>query len=77
MTPSAVGVEKKHTYWSSVCTSGWVDVEFKSRHEAPDVLPPGLRMTLKDIDANDMAWCYRDDMGVLMVPSWVLEPWHR
>jgi hypothetical protein len=71
------GVEKKHVYWSSVATSGWVDVEWKSRHEAPDRLPPGLRATLKDIDEYGDAFLYRDDMGVLRVPAHVLEPWHR
>lgn len=72
-----IGVQEQHTYWSSVCTSGWVDVEWKARHDAPDRLPPGYRMTLKDIDRDDMATCYRTDLGVIRVPSWVLEPWHR
>lgn len=70
------GVDKAHLYWSSVCTSGWVDVEWKARHDAPDVLPPGLRATLKAIEGND-AYLYRNDLGVLRVPAHTLEPWHR
>ena len=70
-------VDPIHVYWSSVCTSGWVDVEWKARHEAPDRLPPGCRVTLKHIDKADNAWVYRDDMGVMRMPAWVLEPYHR
>lgn len=78
MTKSKVfGVDQKHTAWSSVCTSGWVDVEWKARHDAPDRLPPGYRMTLKHVDAVGDAWLYRNDIGVIRVPSHVLEPWHR
>lgn len=70
------GVKPQHLYWSSVATSGWVDVEWKARHDAPDVLPPGLRATLKAIEGNN-AFLYRTDLGVLRVPAHVLEPWHR
>lgn len=71
------GVDQKHTYWSSVATSGWVDVDWAARDDAPSVLPPGTRATLKHVDRNDNAYLYRSDLGVLRVPSWVLEPWHR
>lgn len=78
------GVEKKHVYWSSVATSGWVDVEWAARgfreevgvQGALRVLPPGLRATLKSVEGNN-AFLYRDDMGVMRVPAHVLEPWHR
>lgn len=78
------GVTSTHTYWSSVCTSGWVDVEVAYRgftdeigsQGAPRMLPPGLRATLKDVVGND-AFIFRDDMGVMRVPAHVLEPWHR
>lgn len=70
------GVTEQHLPWSSVATSGWVDVEWKARHDAPDVLPPGLRATLKHLKGND-AYLYRTDLGVLRVPAHVLEPWHR
>lgn len=70
-------VKPEHTVWASVATAGWVDVEWKNRHEAPDRLPPGLRMTLKHVDREDQAWVYRDDMGVMRVPAWCLDPWDR
>lgn len=71
------GVERKHIYWSSVATSGWVDVEWAARSDAPTVLPPGTRASLKHIDEYDNAYLYRSDLGVLRVPAHVLEPWHR
>ena len=78
------GVKPYHTAWSSVCTSGWVEVEEASRGYRDEIgsqgalrkLPPGLRATLKDVVDND-AYIYRDDMGVMRVPAHVLEPWHR
>jgi len=76
--PADYGVKPKHTVWSSVCTSGYVDVEWGSRSSGvPTTLPPGYRMILKDIDSDDIATCYRDDVGVIRVPAWTLEPWHR
>jgi hypothetical protein len=72
-----IPVERKHTYWSSVATSGWVDVDWASREDAPTVLPPGTRATLKHIDEYGDAFLYRTDLGVLRVPSHTLEAWHR
>lgn len=78
------GVTPTHMHWSSVCTSGWVDVDWAARGFRDEVgsqgalreLPPGLRATLKSVEGNH-AFLYRDDMGVMRVPAHVLEPWHR
>jgi len=78
-------VKSQHISWASVCTSGWVDVEWAARGFREDVggesayrhLPPGYRVSLKHIDKDDMAYVYRGDTGVMKVPAWCLEPWQR
>ena len=70
-------VKPEHIAWSSVITAGPVDIEWKSRHEGPDHLPGGYRMSLRDIDKQDIATCYREEIGVVRLPAWCLDPWDR
>jgi hypothetical protein len=83
MVPSEGGVTKAHI-GQIVDTAGWVNVVWAADEQrlsafngGGDVLPPGLRFVLKDVDEQNRAWLYRMDTGVVAIPAHVMDPWGR
>lgn len=80
--PPTPGVNRSHE-GQIVDTAGWVRVVWAARdydvqriYGKRMMLPPGLRMILKKVEGPN-AWCYRTDIGVVMFPATLVDPWSR
>lgn len=82
MDQTTVGVTSKHV-GQIVDTAGWVKVVWAADERRvatvfPDLrFPPGLRFILKHVDERNRAFLYRDDMGVVMFPATLVDPYSR